>query len=193
MKTLSITALALFMLFVALPSFAQLDFGFMAGGNFSKLTDDLSSDYRTGFHAGVFGEIKTKKIGIQPEILFVTGGGETRQGLFNGDLKLNYIAVPVLVNIYPVSFLAIQFGPQFMYNTLAELTSTVGGGSSTRTVVDDLIEQQIWAGNIGLKVNLPLGFRLSGRYVIGSTSLAKDSQVEGKQNFIMISLGKSLF
>lgn len=183
---------SLLMVFCTLPSLAQFEFGVKGGGNFSKLTDDLSSDYRTGFHAGIFGEIKAKKIGIQPELLFVTGGGETNQGLFNGDLKLDYIAVPVLVNIYPVSFLAIQFGPQFMYNTLAELTSSAGG-MSTRVLVDDLIEQRLWAGNIGLKVNLPLGFRLSGRYVIGSTSVAKDSQVDGKQNFIMISLGKSFF
>jgi hypothetical protein len=193
MKTSLFISFTLLMLLVNLPAWAQFEFGLKGGGNFSQLTEDLSSDYRTGFHAGIFAEVKAKKIGIQPEVLFMTGGGESQQGLFNGDLKLDYIAVPVLVNIYPVSFLAIQFGPQFMYNTLAELTTTVGGNTSTRVLVDDLVEQRLWAGNVGLKVNLPLGFRISGRYVIGSTSLSKDSQVEGKQNFIMISLGKSLF
>ncbi len=193
MKTKVFLFVSLILAFGALPSFAQFEFGFKGGGNFSKLTDDLSSDFRTGFHAGIFGEIKAKKVGIQPEIMFVTGGGEANQGLFNGDLKLHYIAVPVLVNFYPVSFFAIQFGPQFMYNTLAELSSSVSGGGNTRVLVDDLIQQRLWAGNIGIKANLPLGFRLSGRYVFGSSEVARDSQVEGKQNFIMISLGKTLF
>jgi hypothetical protein len=192
MKTQSVTLLLICFCLLSSTAFAQFEFGIKGGGNFSKLTQDLDSDYRTGFHLGIFGELKAKAIGIQPELMFMTGGGETQQGIFNGDLRLDYLAVPVMVNFYPVSFLALQFGPQFMFNTLAELTSTVGG-VSTSVLVEEHINQMQWAASVGIMAKLPLGFRLSGRYVAGYTNLHIDGQVEGKNDFIMISLGKSFF
>ncbi len=188
MKKLIVTTFFLFPLL----AFAQVDFGLKGGGNFSKLTDDLHSDYRTGFHFGLFGEFKVNKIGIQPEVLYLTGGGESKQGIFNGDLKLEYIAVPVLLNLYVTNFLAFQFGPQFMFNSTAELTSEIGGVSTTSDVKDQINERQ-WAATGGLMVKLPLGIRLTGRYIAGTSNVAKDGNVDSKSDFIMVSLGKSFF
>ena len=188
MKKLILTTLLLFPLL----AFAQVDFGVKGGGNFSKLTDDLDSDYRTGFHFGLFAEFKVKKIGIQPEVLYLTGGGESKQGIFNGDLKLDYIAVPVMLNLYVTDFLAFQFGPQFMYNSTAELTTEIGGVSTTSDVKDQINERQ-WAASGGLMFKLPLGIRLTGRYVAGTSNVTNDGNVESKSDFIKISLGKSFF
>lgn len=188
MKKIIITACLLFPLI----AFAQVDFGVKGGGNFSKLTDDLDSDYRTGFHFGLFAEFKVKKIGIQPEVLYLTGGGESKQGIFNGDLKLDYIAVPVMLNLYVTDFLAFQFGPQFMYNSTAELTTEIGGVSTTSDVKDQINERQ-WAASGGLMFKLPLGIRLTGRYVAGTSNVTNDGNVESKSDFIKISLGKSFF
>jgi hypothetical protein len=173
-------------------AFSQVHMGLKGGANFSKLTKDFDSDYRTGYHFGLYGEFKAKSVGIQPEIIYKTGGGEKKQGLFQGDLRLDYIAVPILVNFYASDFFAIQLGPQFMYNSLAEVKSTIGGVSTT-TDVKESFESTSFAATAGLLIKLPLGFNVSGRYVFGASNISKSNNTDTRQDFIMISLGKNFF
>jgi hypothetical protein len=192
MKTFKAITTTILVLLGTLGAYAQFNMGIKGGGNFLKLTDDLSSDYRTGYHLGLFMDINANKIGIQPEVLIVSGTAEPSGGIFAGDLKFRYIAVPVMVNFNLTKFLALQLGPQFLYNTLADFTTTVAGVESTVSVRDQ-IEKQQWAATGGLMVRLPLGFHLSGRYVSGATNIIKSGAAESKNDFIMISIAKSFF
>jgi hypothetical protein len=112
------------LLFSVLHSQAQgIHFGVKAGANLFKVDGQpFSSEYKFGYNLGVFSEINfTPNLGIQPELLFNQTNYRTGQNF--GDLystsynnyegKLNYLSIPVLLNLRPIPFLSILVGPQF--------------------------------------------------------------------------------
>lgn len=99
-------------------------YGVKAGVNFSNMSNDMTFDpsfsIGTGFHVGAlmnlhWGQRTASSLpgtglwGLQPEILFanhaIKSGG--------GDIKLNYIKVPVMLKVYPLSALSVEVGPEF--------------------------------------------------------------------------------
>jgi len=100
-----------------------IHFGIKAGANLFKVDGQpFSSEYKFGYNVGVFSEINfTPNLGIQPELLFNQTNYRTGQNF--GDLystsynnyegKLNYLSIPVLLNLRPIPLLSILVGPQF--------------------------------------------------------------------------------
>ena len=116
--------LSMALLFSVLHSQAQgIHFGVKAGANLFKVDGQpFSSEYKFGYNLGVFSEINfTPNLGIQPELLFNQTNYRTGQNF--GDLystsynnyegKLNYLSIPVLLNLRPIPLLSILVGPQF--------------------------------------------------------------------------------
>lgn len=106
-------------------SFAQgVHAGLKGGVNIFKIDgQSFKDEFNYGYNLGAFAEINfSKKVGIQPEILwnqqqtrtsaefddiYDDGIGELK------DVKLNYLSIPLLLNISPSRALTFQVGPQF--------------------------------------------------------------------------------
>jgi hypothetical protein len=154
-------------------SFSQgVDLGIKVGANFATLTDDVET--RTGLNFGAFATIKfNDKIALQGDLLYSQQGAEL---LDIGKVDLDYINVPVVLKYYLIKKLNIQVGPQFGF-----------------LVNDDDLNSESMdiAGVVGIGLDLPLGFRIDGRYNFGLTEILPD--VSGlKNNVFSLSVGWSI-
>jgi hypothetical protein len=154
-------------------SFSQgVDLGIKVGANFATLTDDVET--RTGLNFGAFATIKfNDKIALQGDLLYSQQGAEL---LDIGKVDLDYINVPVVLKYYLIKKLNIQVGPQFGF-----------------LVNDDDLNSESMdiAGVVGIGLDLPLGFRIDGRYNFGLTEIFPD--VSGlKNNVFSLSVGWSI-
>jgi hypothetical protein len=101
-------------------------FGLKAGTNFSNVYDSqgekFKADGKFGFAGGVFLEIPLGKyLGVRPEILYSQKGfkatGQYVGVNYDFTRTTDYIDIPVLVTIKPISMLTINAGPQFSFLT----------------------------------------------------------------------------
>ena len=167
--------LPLLLLIVAVSSTQAQGFhlGVKAGANIFKIDgQSYDNQFKFGYNVGAFSEINfTKHIGIQPEVMFNqtnyrTGStfsdvyGDANYNNYKG--KLNYLSIPVLLSIRPVSFLSILVGPQYgiLLNQDQHLSSQAKNAfkSGDFSMVG------------GAQLNLA-GFKLGARYVIGLTDI----------------------
>ncbi|RYY98990.1 MAG: PorT family protein [Chitinophagaceae bacterium] len=113
-------------LLAAQVSIAQFNIGPKAGVNLTKIEGkSFREGFQTGYHLGAFMEIGLgKKWHLQPELLFnqVQGRYDTAfsqvyQNAFSdassGNVKLNYLSIPLLLNYHVGNALSLQAGPQF--------------------------------------------------------------------------------
>lgn len=173
MKSLLVT-LALFISALS-ASYAQgVKLGIRAGANMYKIDGKAFDDaFQYGYHAGASLEMMfSKVIGIQPEVLF--NQSNTRTGysfdtLYKSinpgtlkDVKLNYISIPILLNIRPFPFLTLQAGPQFGILMSKDLPLLEDG------------KQAFKHGDLtmlaGVQLNI-MKFRVYGRYGIGLNNI----------------------
>jgi Outer membrane protein beta-barrel domain len=169
MKMIGFLAIALL---TAQFSFAQgFKFGVKGGVNIGKVDGKaFKQEFRYGYHAGVFAEIKVnKKWSIQPEVLWNqsnTSSANKLDTLYTTllntnnfkNIKLNYLSIPVLLNYKVSNFLTLQAGPQFGILVNQNRNLLQNGGDAFKKGDLSLL------GGVQLKV---LGVRLSGRYAIG--------------------------
>ncbi|NIF05259.1 PorT family protein [Chryseobacterium sp. Tr-659] len=185
-------------------------FGIKAGGNsayFSKQEFGMNSQ-KLGFHAGVFVNIPiSKQFSFQPEVLYNQMGArdvisslETDNGTTNVKTKLqdkvtmNYISVPLMVQMRPIDKFYIEAGPEFSYfingknKGEATVASTTAGVTTTTTQShsEDINKDQINKFNFGL--GLGLGYDItnnigiSARYVNSLTKIDKSRPAAENNN-----------
>lgn len=99
-----------------------LQLGLKGGVNVTKVDGkSFKDEFNYGFHLGGFAAIKLgEKVGIQPEVLFnqyATKADTSYNNVLNAsnlkNVKLNYLSIPLLLNITPSKFITFQAGPQF--------------------------------------------------------------------------------
>ncbi|KYG81407.1 outer membrane protein with beta-barrel domain [Roseivirga ehrenbergii] len=152
--------------------------GIKGSFNLSNLyTDDIDdNNLRPGFSIGIF---KENQIGpssaIQTELLFSTKGNrsEYRTGPFDGEAKfnLNYIELPVMLDLKAGDALDISFGPYVSYLISANVTTDGDFGSSFSEIDRD----ELNAFDFGLSGGLGLNFgntELGARYNFGLSEIA---------------------
>jgi hypothetical protein len=152
----------------------RIKFGIRGGANINKIDGkSFSEEFSYGYHLGgglemMFG----KTIGIQPEVLFNQSNVQTGysfdtlyKSINPGTLKnvrLNYLTIPILLNIKPFPFLTLQAGPQFGILMSQERNLLEDGKEAFRN------------GNLsmvgGVQVHLAQ-FRIYGRYGVGLSNL----------------------
>uniref|UniRef100_UPI00374D65C7 porin family protein n=1 Tax=Flavobacterium sp. TaxID=239 RepID=UPI00374D65C7 len=122
MKKVLLTAVAVFAFSFA--NAQEVKFGAKAGLNMSSLKSSGFGDTKSlvGFHIGGLAEIKLNdKMSIQPELLYSQEGGkyEFTDNIFgtvliyNQEIKLSKINIPVSFKYYVIERLSIEAGPQF--------------------------------------------------------------------------------
>ncbi|MEO6314086.1 MAG: porin family protein [Chitinophagaceae bacterium] len=189
MKTKLLVPLFAFVLF-SIAGMAQgrvpfFQLGIKGGVNFTKIEGkSFADEFDYGYQAGAFATIKiSDHVQIQPEVLFnqFNTKADTAFGsVFNvknlKGVKLNYVSVPLLLNLTPAKFISFQVGPQFgilldKHKNLFENGKDAFSGGDLSMVG-------------GVQLNLG-GIRLSGRYVVGLSNIndATNSDKWKKQGF----------
>ena len=172
-------------------------FGAKAGVNINKISGKAYNEgFKYNFQGGVFTQFNfSKTFGIQPEVSFVQSESEFTNDtntiyddLFGGGnqhkAKLNYLEIPVLLNINvgPSKRVKLQFGPSYG----ALLKETV---DSLRTNVNGVYKNGEWSAIGGLWLQLPF-INLSARYKLGLTDInGIDNRQQWKNQAIQIAAG----
>lgn len=162
----------------------DVDLGVKAGVNFSDLTKTGELGTRTGFVAGFFVGAKVgDRVGVQAELLYSQQGGEFDLGKF----EVDYVNVPLLLKLYVSDNFNFQLGPQFGVVVNDDAQTTVG------QVVNKIGTNDFdVSGILGVGLDLPAGFRVSGRYNIGFKDVPSGTEFsEGNNSVWTFALGYS--
>ena len=172
----------------------SLHFGLKAGANLQKIEGIPFKDKFTfGYQAGGYAIIGlTSKIGIQPEVLFSSVNADTATQFstvygFNQieKVKLNYLDIPVLLNIKAAPFLTIQAGPQFSVLLDKNKNLLKNGESAFKE------------GSIAAAAGLQFKFskiNVYGRYVAGLSNMNEVNDAnKWKNRNIQVGVGFNIF
>src|SRR5690348_16483305 len=101
----------------AAASFSQVEYGVKGGLNLAtvRYLNDDNTKARLGFNAGFFAEVPLQEnLFVRPEILYSSKGYAYSAAQYSreGSVKLNYVAVPLLVGFRPSSKVALMAGPE---------------------------------------------------------------------------------
>lgn len=171
---------------------AKSQIGIKAGGNLTNISgNSFKSDFTLSYHLGVFAELGlSKSWGLQPEILWSetksrtastsTITGTTETAIKQGNIKLDYLSIPLLIYFRPISILQFNVGPQFSILTNPHHTLLENGQDAFRS--GDL------AMVGGLQLNL-MNLRIYTRYIQGVTDMEKNGVSDSKNRQIQIGIG----
>ncbi|MEO6231475.1 MAG: porin family protein [Ferruginibacter sp.] len=191
MKTKLLTLIAAVLFFSA--ANAQFHLGVKGGANINKLTgQSFKDEFSFGYHLGAFAEIGLgKHFSIQPEVNFNEFQQDTASKFSQvyklnnlSKVKLNYLSIPILLNIKPSKIVSVQVGPQFgiLMNQNAQL---VQNGK-------DAFSKGDFSMLAGLQLNLG-SVRVYGRYAVGLTNLNDiDNNDKWKSQSFQIGVGLAI-
>jgi hypothetical protein len=184
-------------IFIAFTATAQekVNIGIKIGQNFTSVNSVAVDRHSASFHGGVTAQIGlTEKISLVPEILLSQTKLATNPSigdvLGDNSLKpetyhLNYLIIPLLVQVKPFPILALHAGPQ--YGILIDQSKD---GKENAQLA---FKQGEFSFVGGAKVNLG-GFFLYGRYVVGLQEISElQDQAKWKTTQWQLGLGLNLF
>ena len=174
----------LFTLLVTIHVSAQQKFaiGIKVGQNFSSVNNVYVDRHAASYHIGATVQLGiTKAISIVPEVILSQTKLEAVYPLDfspNNIIKpetyhLNYLAIPILLQLKPVKGLLLQAGPQYSI-----LIDKKKDGVENATLA---FKNGEFAFIGGAKIDLG-GFFLYGRYIIGMENVASFKQLETQLN-----------
>jgi len=189
----------------------DIDLGIKLGANFSNINGKYwDHGYKANLLGGAFLGVNGKRLGVQLEGVFsqstyVTGEKFNdiyadflqtgKDSIKNGSFKVNYLSVPLLLNVRLFSRAIIQVGPQF---------SGVVAVNDRDELVKDASElfKSSFDGVIGLWINLPARINIGARYVIGLSNINNSDGMDSaglkiddawKQKTLQLHIGYSIF
>ncbi|MGC4234021.1 MAG: porin family protein [Niabella sp.] len=184
--------LIVILLFLSFSADAQFHIGVKAGVNAGKIDGkSFKEAFNYSYLVGGFAEIGLgDKVSINPEVLFSQTSSTTDTSFtrtlpdFNNDqvkAKLNYLSVPILVNLRLIGPLHIEAGPQFGVLMNKEKNLLENGEQAFKKGDFSMV------GGAGLHIS---SFRLTARYVVGLSDI-KDVTVQDqwKNQALQFSLG----
>lgn len=178
------------LLVIAASASAQsVHLGIKAGANFDKLQGQSFKDgFNAGWQGGAWLDIGLNKyIGIEPEVLFNQTNTKYAAGTSNviptltdnSNIKLNYLTIPVLLNIKAASLLTLQLGPQYGILMNSHETLLQNGQDAFKSGNFSLV--------LGARLNLG-SLKVFGRYNIGLSDI-NDATSSDKWKSQQIQLG----
>ena len=174
---------------------AQAQFAIKGGANFANFNDtDVSADTRTGFLGGVTYDFKVpfSPVSIQPGVFYAQKGVDNSGELGNGEVKLDYIEVPVVAKFdfildNPMFTPNVYFGPYVGFNVNAEAELSGDGGEISGDI-DDQVKNTDFGVVVGAGADISR-FNLGVRYSAGLSNVAEDDNVDGKNGVFSIVAG----
>ena len=188
----------------------DIDLGIKFGANFTNINGKYwENGYKANLLGGAFLGVNGNRLGVQLEGIFsqatyVTGDRFNevykdmlqtgKDSLKGGSFKVNYLSIPVLLNLKLFSRAIIQVGPQFSgvvaVNDRDELVKDAKG-----------LFKGSWDGVVGLWINLPARLNFGARYVIGLSNInqadgttSNNQQIDDawRQRTLQLHIGYSL-
>lgn len=172
-----------------------MKYGVKAGLNMTSMSNDMTFDpgfgMGVGFRVGGFLNMRwgyrtensskgTGLWGFQPELMYSNQAVKTDAG----DIKMNYIAVPLLLKVYPTTALSIEVGPEFSY--LISTSPSTMAVDRAEVKVGDCKGMNIGA-TAGLAYDFEMGLTVGARYTYGFTDMAKN--LKWKNSNIQVTVG----
>lgn len=189
MKKMFLTAA---MMLASVATFAQNAVGQITiqpkvGLNIANVTDADDADARIGLAAGAEFEYGvTDMIGVSAGLIYSMQGYKVSEGNVDTTVKLDYLNVPILANVYVAPGLAVKLGVQPGFK-LSSKVKMEGSGISIEGESDD-------DGVKGFDLAIPVGVSyqyqnivLDARYNWGVTKVFDD--VDSKNSVFQITLG----
>ncbi len=192
---------------------AQPKFGVKAGLNLSQISkdSDIDGDEASKMLPGLFvsGHVNFgfgEFFGFQPEVMFSMQGGKqsesgTEMGMsydLTSKMKLNYINVPLLFEVKPITNFSLFVGPQIGINISKSLdaSGTIAGIEIPSDLINEYIGGAIetktidFAAVVGVQYAIMNHFLISARYNLGFTPALDYEGVKGSANrVIQIGIG----
>jgi hypothetical protein len=170
---------------------AQFHFGAKAGINAVKISGKtFQSGFDFNYLAGGFAEIGLGKIvSISPEVIFsqttaTRDSSSNYSALYNPNqmkATLNYLSIPILLNVKLAGPLYIEAGPQYSISFTSNKNLLQSGKEAFKSGDFSLI------GGVKLKI---FNIRISGRYLIGLNNIADaTTQDKWKTQAIQVAIG----
>lgn len=189
MKKMFLTAA---MMLASVATFAQNAVGQITiqpkvGLNIANVTDADDVDARIGLAAGAEFEYGvTDMIGVSAGLVYSMQGYKFSEGNYDTTVKLDYLNVPILANVYVAPGLAVKLGVQPGFK-LSSKVKMEGSGTSIEGESDD-------DGVKGFDLAIPVGVSyqyqnivLDARYNWGVTKIVDDA--DSKNSVFQITLG----
>lgn len=178
------------MLLSSVATFAQHEVGSITiqpkiGMNIADLTDVDDSDVRIGLAVGAEAEYQaTDLFSVSAGVLYSMQGCKGSEDGVKATIKLDYINIPILANVYVTKGLAVKLGIQPGFNINAKGKAEANGVSAE----DDIDDVKTLDFSIPVGVSYEYqNFVLDARYNWGLTKVAKD--IDSKNSVFQITLG----
>jgi hypothetical protein len=160
--------LALLLIGIKFTNAQTITTGFKAGINISNFTGDLynSSNNETlaGFHAGGYLNFKIARIALQTELLVSSAGTKLTDLQESENLKITYIALPIMIRIYPSKKgLYFEAGPQASFKISEKISD-----ANLQNLIN-IIDLSL---GLGIGYQLKNGLGIGGRYLAGLSNVA---------------------
>ena len=160
------------------------------GINFANMTNMNKPSMRVGLAAGLEAEYYASDIvSVSLGAIYSMQGCKAKGEYVKGTLKLDYINVPILANVYVVPGLAVKLGiqPGFCINKKIDVEISTGQEASGKLSKDEVK---------GFDLSIPVGlsyefanFQLDARYNFGLTKAIKVEKDSPKNSVIQVTLG----
>jgi len=195
MQTIKTTALFVLSVFLTVALKAQFHIGAKAGVNATKISGkSFKEEFNYNYLVGFFAEIGVgQKLSVNPELIYSQASSTRDTSIknvlpdFNKDqtkAKLNYLSIPILLNLQLAGPLHIEAGPQFSILTSSDKNLLDNGKDAFKKGDFSMV------GGVQLKFN---ALRLSGRYVIGLSNVSDlPSQEKWKNQALQVAIGVAL-
>lgn len=172
-----------------------MKYGVKTGLNMTSMSNDMAFDpgfgMGVGFRVGGFLNMRwgyrtensskgTGLWGFQPELMYSNQAVKTDAG----DVKMNYIAVPLLLKVYPTTALSIEIGPELSYLISTSPSTMAVDGAEIK--VGDCKGMNIGLA-AGLAYDFEMGLTVGARYTYGFTDMAKN--LKWKNSNIQVTVG----
>ncbi len=172
-----------------------MKYGVKAGLNMTTMSNGMTFDpgfgMGVGFRVGGFLNMRwgyrtensskgTGLWGFQPELMYSNKAVKTDAG----DIIMNYIAVPLLLKVYPTTALSLEVGPEFSYLMSTSPSTMAVDGAEIK--VGDCKGMNIGLA-AGLAYDFEMGLTVGARYTYGFTDMAKN--LKWKNSNIQITVG----
>ncbi|CAM3703928.1 porin family protein [Flavobacterium chungbukense] len=175
MKKIILSAIAI--MAFAFSNAQETRFGVKGGLNLSTVVggDVENTKSLVGFHVGGFAEIHiVEKFYIQPELLFSAQGTKFDGPFEDGDVKLNYLNIPVVAKYYIVDKkFNVEAGPQ-----LGVLLSAKAEGED----IKDFTRSVDFGFNIGAGYSFTDNLSVGLRYTIGLSPIS-DNDIDNSDDY----------
>lgn len=172
-----------------------MKYGVKAGLNMTSMSNGMAFDpgfgMGVGFRVGGFLNMRwgyrtensskgTGLWGFQPELMYSNQAVKTDAG----NIKMNYIAVPLLLKVYPTTALSIEVGPELSYLISTSPSTMAVDGAEIK--VGDCKGMNVGLA-AGLAYDFEMGLTVGARYTYGFTDMAKN--LKWKNSNIQVTVG----